>query len=722
MADSVKITLEIATAAAEKALNNLKTQTASVTSAFSVFQGTLAGGIALKAITGLASGISGAFHSIIDEASQGEVAVNKLNVALQQSGQYSANTSADLQAFADQLQNTTIYGDEAALASSSLLLSLTNLSTDGVKNATQASADLAATLNIDLQSATEMIAKAVNGNTTAFKKMGIEIQSGNTDSERLTNTLAALSSQQGAAAAQTNTYQGAMAKLENAQGDLLKAIGQMITQNPLVVAGIKLTIDAFSNLTTWITDNKQLFSDLGTTILYTSGIIAAGAIAVGIYAVASAGASAALGFLAVSATAAWAAVTGPVGLAVIAIVAVGAAVYGLIKYWDQVTEAIYNTVAATLEYAAKAASVISDSAAAKLNTEAQAWRDKANAIGVARQAAIDEAEAVKQAEADKAAAQDLANASALRKKEIEELRKVNAEKLAMEQSQSQQILLIEQDRLLQLEALELQHQTTLQTTRGEFGVVQLEAQLALQEEQLLARQEYETAVLEASIKTAQDKAKLEEDDVARKKKLDEVNNKAVIDRLKLQSKQELDVKKQQNKAEEELEANRIASRDSTLNTIATLQNSNNKVLATIGKAAAIASIAIDTPVAISKALASAPPPFNFALAGIVGVAMAAQAAQIAGLNFADGGIVPGTSYVGDKVAANVNSGEMVLNKGQQAKLFQIANRGSDFDNSVTNALLAEIATAMKAGHIIEIDGREIINVVREGLDSGRSFA
>lgn len=76
-----------------------------------------------------------------------------------------------------------------------------------------------------------------------------------------------------------------------------------------------------------------------------------------------------------------------------------------------------------------------------------------------------------------------------------------------------------------------------------------------------------------------------------------------------------------------------------LNTIATLQNSHNSTLAAIGKAAAITQIAIETPIAIARALAAFPPPFNFAAAGLVGVAMADQAARIAGVQLAEGGIV-----------------------------------------------------------------------------------
>lgn len=41
------------------------------------------------------------------------------------------------------------------------------------------------------------------------------------------------------------------------------------------------------------------------------------------------------------------------------------------------------------------------------------------------------------------------------------------------------------------------------------------------------------------------------------------------------------------------------------------------------------------------------------------------------VHFAEGGIVPGTDYTGDNVAANLNSGEMVINRDQQSGLFSL---------------------------------------------------
>lgn len=67
---------------------------------------------------------------------------------------------------------------------------------------------------------------------------------------------------------------------------------------------------------------------------------------------------------------------------------------------------------------------------------------------------------------------------------------------------------------------------------------------------------------------------------------------------------------------------------------------------------------------------------------IVGWIMAAAAAasvisaMAAIPKFAGGGIVPGSSYYGDRVPAMLNSGEMVLNASQQANLFRMIDGGA----------------------------------------------
>lgn len=68
-------------------------------------------------------------------------------------------------------------------------------------------------------------------------------------------------------------------------------------------------------------------------------------------------------------------------------------------------------------------------------------------------------------------------------------------------------------------------------------------------------------------------------------------------------------------------------------------------------------------------------PFVGIALGLAGVA-AIIAAMMSIPKFETGGIMGGTSFYGDKLLARVNSGEMILNRGQQARLFGMVNSGA----------------------------------------------
>lgn len=100
------------------------------------------------------------------------------------------------------------------------------------------------------------------------------------------------------------------------------------------------------------------------------------------------------------------------------------------------------------------------------------------------------------------------------------------------------------------------------------------------------------------------------------------------------------------------------------------------------KAIAIMQAAINTAASIMRIWAEVPKAdFGATTIALTAVAAALGAAQIATIaaqplptkGYATGGIVPGTSYHGDKVPAQVNSGEMILTKAQQTELFNLAN-------------------------------------------------
>lgn len=120
------------------------------------------------------------------------------------------------------------------------------------------------------------------------------------------------------------------------------------------------------------------------------------------------------------------------------------------------------------------------------------------------------------------------------------------------------------------------------------------------------------------------------------------------------------------------------------------------------KAIAVAQILVATEQAAANAAAvsaiGGPVGFFATQAGIraTGYASAGLVAgmaigEVAGA-FEQGGIVPGSSFSGDNMIARVNSGEMILNKSQQSKLFAMANGGGG--SSTPNISIVNNGTPM----------------------------
>jgi TP901 family phage tail tape measure protein len=80
--------------------------------------------------------------------------------------------------------------------------------------------------------------------------------------------------------------------------------------------------------------------------------------------------------------------------------------------------------------------------------------------------------------------------------------------------------------------------------------------------------------------------------------------------------------------------------------------------------------------AVQRAYETVPYPFNIVNAAAQAAIAANNVSRINNQqapSFEQGGIVPGTSFSGDNVQANVNSGEMILNRQQQSNLFKQVN-------------------------------------------------
>jgi hypothetical protein len=129
---------------------------------------------------------------------------------------------------------------------------------------------------------------------------------------------------------------------------------------------------------------------------------------------------------------------------------------------------------------------------------------------------------------------------------------------------------------------------------------------------------------------------------------------------------------------------RLAGARGFFATLAGLSSSGNKKLAAIGKAAAIATATIDGIVAVQKALASAPPPWNIIQAAAIAAMTGMNVAKILSTNA--GGFANGGGFIVDgKAGVDQNNVQLQLSKGERVRVETPAQqRASDRRGGATS--------------------------------------
>ncbi len=173
---------------------------------------------------------------------------------------------------------------------------------------------------------------------------------------------------------------------------------------------------------------------------------------------------------------------------------------------------------------------------------------------------------------------------------------------------------------------------------------------------------------------------------------------------------------------------RLSGQKQLFGELAKLSKSGNRTLSAIGKAAAVTQATIDGYLAIQKALASQPPPLNYAIAAAIGVTTAANVAGILSqnANFATGGsfTVPGSGGVDSQmVALRASPGERVsvqtptqVRKGTAAAM-GASGSGNAPAPQVNNRIANFIDPALFESYLSTAEGEDIIvNIIsRSGI-------
>ena len=262
-------------------------------------------------------------------------AVAKVENGIRSTGGTARRTLKELTDQASALQKTSIFGDEEILDGvTAQLLTFTNIAGREFDRTQQAALDLASKLGGDLQSASIQLGKALNdpvANLSALSRSGIQFSAAQKEVIKSLAETGQLAEAQrvildelekqygGTAAAAAEAGAGGLKQLGKEFGDSMEMIGELVYDflSPL--------IEKLRELNAWF---QGLSDSTKQVIVVVAGLAAAiGPVLLALSAIVS---------IAPYVAAAWALMTGPIGLAVAAVAALVAAGVLLYKNWDTI--------------------------------------------------------------------------------------------------------------------------------------------------------------------------------------------------------------------------------------------------------------------------------------------------------------------------------------------------------------------------------------------------
>ena len=665
MAESIEFRLKVIEDKLGVALDQNEKKAKSLGTTLQVALGTFAGTAITKGISLVGDGfrnLAGFVSESVSAAAESEAALKRLEVALSQTGKLSEENVKAFQDFATQIQATTSYEDDLVISNIALIQSLARLDSEGLKKATEAALNLSSALGIDLETASRIVGKAAEGNTTALGKLGIEFKKGATDAETFSNVLATIESRFGGAAqAQAQTFAGTIAQLSNIWGDLKENVGAAITQNPAVIAAFGVLRDIIISFSKSITEafgqgNQDQIANLFRLTLDSINAVVLTLDALG------------RGFVA----------TVEISLAAIRGLALGivtpaAGVLELLALIPGIGESFKGAADAATNEMLR----LSEAFDKNVSGFYEAVSGETFLSSVSQQIADARVNFDVLYNDIKTKQTDLKNnpVTIVDPEESEKLRTLNAELLAIENEYYLAAnQLDEQNRVAELERF---------ATRSAEDIASLQ-QFELDKSELA----YQSAVARAEASLKGEELGVAKQKALREKELRDLNINA--------------------KTKEELRKKEIQDQQAFFASASSLASSSNKTLAAIGKASALTEIAINTQRSASSSFAFGSkiggPALGATFAAIAVAAGTAQAAKVAGIQgFANGGIIgQGATLGGDNRLATVRDGEMVLDAQQQKNLFSMINNGGNAGGNI----------------VIQIDGRNIAYAVRDQINQG----
>lgn len=189
--------------------------------------------------------------SAVHEATEATAAWSELQGTIDGTGASFDKMEDKLQATAQAFQDATIHDDDEFAQGLTRVISLTG-DVDASLNNMGLIANVAAKFfRGDLEPATNLVAKAMNGNLGALQKMGIHAKSAQEALEILSKR------SMGAAEREAQTFGGQMKQLNVVWGNFKEAIGRAIISGDSATSALGVLKNALLKLTEWVVKNQD---------------------------------------------------------------------------------------------------------------------------------------------------------------------------------------------------------------------------------------------------------------------------------------------------------------------------------------------------------------------------------------------------------------------------------------------------------------------------------
>ncbi len=151
--------------------------------------------------------------------------------ALRATGTEATISAQAMFAYAAELQQVTLFGDEATISAMALLQSLADVGEKGLRTLMPLIQDFSSAMGVSLNTATALVGKTLGSTTNALTRYGVEVDMTGTKAEKLVSLTTALEEKFGGmAAVVADTATGAITQLGNAMGDLREEGGMAIAE------------------------------------------------------------------------------------------------------------------------------------------------------------------------------------------------------------------------------------------------------------------------------------------------------------------------------------------------------------------------------------------------------------------------------------------------------------------------------------------------------------